>query len=89
MRATLGLLCYAGGITSLLFVFYYYFLFLGSVKPDKKKYLPFLGPAMFFIPQLTGREGNHAVLKLLFSISLFALFAGGVFLVDMFFPRQN
>lgn len=70
----------------MLFVLYYYFSFLGGLKPEKKKYVPFLGPAMFFVPSLTDKEGNRAQRNFIISLLAFAFFFGVLYFM---FPRQS
>ena len=82
LRAVLGSLCLAGGFVSIALMVYYFFFTLGSVKPDKKRYLRFLGPLAFFLPQLWDEGGNRARLKLLLSTLLFGACFGGAALVD-------
>lgn len=86
MRSAVGLICYVGGIAALLFSFYYFFSFLGGVKPEKKKYLPLFGPAIFFIPSLTDKEGNRAARNFILSMLAFAFFCGVLYFM---FPRQS
>lgn len=73
----------------MLFAVYYYFSFLGGVKPEKKKYLPFLGPAMFFIPGLTDKEGNRAQRNFVLSMLALALCFGVSYFLNILLPKWN
>jgi len=86
LQKAVAVVCFAGGIVSMLLAIYYYFSFLGGVKPEKKKYTPFLGPTMFFIPNLTDKEGNHAQRNFILSILAFMFFFGALYFM---FPRQS
>jgi hypothetical protein len=68
---------------------YYFFFTLGSAKPDKKRYLPFLGPFAFFLPQLWDDGGNKARVRLFLSVLLFGACFGGLALAINFLPPPN
>ncbi len=57
-------------MVSVLLMLYYFLFMLGSVRQDKKRYAPFLGPLTLFIPHLYDEAGNKARLK--FAIYLVA-----------------
>ena len=67
---------------------YYFFFPLGSIKPDKKRYMNFLGPLGFFVPRSWYDEGgNRARVRLLLSILLFgACFAGMALVINLLPP---
>jgi hypothetical protein len=72
-----GIVCLVGGIVAAALMLYNFFFMLGSVKQEKKRYLPFLGPVVFFIPQLLDDDGNRARVKtLLCALLLGACFGG-------------
>ena len=76
-----GMACLLGAIVSVLFGIYYVGVMHRGVKPDKKPFLPFLGPFQLFIPQLWNEEGNRARGRFLVCISLFLLLFGTVSLI--------
>jgi hypothetical protein len=59
---------------------------MGSVKPEKKQYLPLLGPFALFLPQLWDEGGNKARVRLFFSILMFGACFAGMALVINFLP---
>jgi hypothetical protein len=58
-----------------------FFSMVGSAKPEKKTLLPFLGPLLFFIPQLWDEMGNRARIRLIICILLFVIFFGALTLL--------
>jgi hypothetical protein len=59
---------------------------LGSVRPERKTYLPLLGPVMIFIPQLFGEEGNRHRIRFIGSRRAFAACSGCVPSIDKIAP---
>jgi hypothetical protein len=86
LRVVLGSLCLVGGFVSTALTLYYFFYMLGSVKPEKKRYLRFLGPFAFFFPQLWDEGGNRARLRVFLFALLFGACFGGMALVINFLP---
>ena len=86
LRVALGSLFLVGGFVSIALMFYYFFFMLGSVKPEKKRYLSFLGPFAFFFPQLWGEGGNRARVRVFLFAILFGACFGGMALVINFLP---
>ena len=76
-----GFACLVGGIVSTGLMLYYFLFMLGSGKPEKKQYSRFLGPLVFFFPQLWDEEGNRARVRTLVFALLFAACFGGLALV--------
>jgi len=86
LRVFLGSLCLTGGIVSTGLMLYHFFFMLGCVKPEKKRYLPFLGPFVFFLPQLWDEAGNRARVRVFVFALLFGACFGGLALVINFLP---
>ncbi len=86
LRQILGITCLVGCFLSTLSMLYYFFSMLGGVKSDKKKFMQFLGPFMFFIPQLWDAEGNRARVRALLSALVFGICFGGLALIIKFLP---
>ena len=76
-----GFACLVGGIVSTGLMLYYFLFMLGSGKPEKKQYSRFLGPLVFFFPQLWDEEGNRARVRTLVFALLFAACFGALALV--------
>jgi hypothetical protein len=70
----LGLMCLFGGMISALLMVYYMFAMHGSVKPDKRPLLPFLGPFQLVLPQLWDEIGNRARVRFMISALSFGFF---------------
>lgn len=73
-----GVACFLGCFVSTATTLYYFFFMLGSVKPEKKQYLRYLGPFMFFLPQLWDEGGNRARIRAFLSALLFGACFGGL-----------
>ena len=86
LRVVIGGLCLVGGFVSTALMLYYFFFMLGSVKPEKKRYLPFLGPFALFIPQLWDEGGNRARVRVFVFALLFGACFGAMALVINFLP---
>ncbi len=86
LRVVLGSLCLVGGFVSTALMLYYFFFMLGSVKPEKRLYLTFLGPFALFLPQLWDEGGNRARLRVFLFALLFGMCFGGMALVINFLP---
>jgi hypothetical protein len=78
---TLGLMCIFGGIVATLSLLCHFFYMLGSVKPEKKPLLKFLGPLMFVYPDLFDEAGGRARLRFLVSAAVFAACFGGAAII--------
>jgi hypothetical protein len=87
LRVVLGSLCLIGCFAATALMLYYFFFTLGGANPDKKRYLPFLGPIAFFIPRFWDEGGNRARGKLFAAILLFgACFSGLALVVNLLPP---
>jgi hypothetical protein len=87
LRVVLGSLFLLGGFVATGLMLYYFFFALGSVKPDKKRYMRFLGPLAFFVPRSWhDGEGDRARVRLFLSILLFAACFTGMALVINLLP---
>lgn len=84
----MALICLIGGITSTVFMIYYFFAMHVGVRPERKQALPFLGPFQLFVPQLWDESGNRARIRLVISILFVAAFFGaGMLLLKL--PIEN
>jgi hypothetical protein len=79
---TLGVMCILGGIVATFSLLYYFFYLLGSVKPEKKRLLNFLGPLMLIYPDLFDEAGRRARLRLLVSAAAFAACLAGAAIIS-------
>jgi len=89
LRYFLGTLFLVGGLVSTLLMLYYFIFMLGSVRPEKKRYLPLLGPAMFLLPQLWDQAGNRARIRALLFVVMFAVCYAGIAFVVNFLPLPD
>ena len=69
-----GVICILGGMASTMVMIYNFIFMLGCVRPEMKRYLPFLGPLILFLPFLWSEDGNRARVRALISTCVFAVF---------------
>jgi hypothetical protein len=86
LRVVIGGVCLVGGIISIALMLYYFLFMLGSVRSDKKQYLPFLGPFALLLPQLWDEGGNRARARVFLFALLFGACFGGIALAINFLP---
>ena len=87
IRQILLILFFAGGVISVLLSLYHFASMFAGAEPERKKFLPFVGPVALLSSSFWGNEGNQSRVKFFLYVILFAVCATGVALVKEFLPK--
>jgi hypothetical protein len=71
------------GVLSAAAMIYYLLITIGEVKPNQKRTVDFIAPIALFMPQFWTAKGNHARMRLMFSVIAFV----GCFYGAAYFSR--
>jgi hypothetical protein len=79
LRYSLGVvffICFFSAVACFFLALYYFITMHGSVRPERKPLLPFLGPFHLLFPQLWNKTGNRARVMFMVCTLLFGLLFG-------------